>query len=354
MPRRRRSRQYYQQLALQEAAAAGIPGALFLSLIDAESGWNPNAGSSAGAIGLGQLMPGTAAGLHVNPYNPQQNLRGAATYLASMLRRFGSPELALSAYNSGPGGSESSGRIENIAETRNYVAKVMRLQSTYAKFDTGGNVGNAPMGHKPRRQGKGTPITSFLDAPPDVASITGVGPLTQRAVAGVVHDYELSRMSDSGQVTPKQMKNNPVVKAMKGNVPMFNNYGAPLGGKWRNGGGTAAHGSRAIGNWESDNAVDLLTPRGTPVYAMFNGTIGSQFGALNSRDPKMAGLRLHLLGKNNELYYAHLSRFAPGLHPGQRVKKGQLIGFSGTANGVDHLHLGYRNGNPDYLLNWWS
>src|SRR5262245_16695873 len=144
MPKRR-SRKYYQKLAMKVAAQEGVPAPLFMALIEAESGWNPNAGSSAGAIGLGQLMPGTAAGLHyqghaVNPYNPVENLHGSARYLASMLKKFGDPRLALSAYNSGPGGSESSGSIENITETRNYVAKVMRLQDTYAKFDTGGNV----------------------------------------------------------------------------------------------------------------------------------------------------------------------------------------------------------------------
>lgn len=97
-------------------------------------------------------------------------------------------------------------------------------------------------------------------------------------------------------------------------------------------------------NWESDNAVDLRMPVGTPLYAAFDGTIGNQFGSLGSGG-RFAGLRLHLVGKGDELYYAHLSKFAPGIKPGTRVRAGQLIGYSGSANGVPHLHLGDRNGN---------
>jgi len=110
--------------------------------------------------------------------------------------------------------------------------------------------------------------------------------------------------------------------------------------------GTPHSGTHTLGNWESDNAVDIGVPNGTPVYAMTNGTIGSQFGALNSSNPRMAGLRLHLNGGGNEYYYAHLSRFAPGISPGVQVQQGQLLGYSGSANGTPHLHLGWQSGNP--------
>jgi murein DD-endopeptidase MepM/ murein hydrolase activator NlpD len=60
----------------------------------------------------------------------------------------------------------------------------------------------------------------------------------------------------------------------------------------------------------------------------------------------MAGLRLHLNTKDNEFYYAHLSAFAPGIKPGAKVKRGQIIGYSGSANGSPHLHLGVRSGDP--------
>jgi len=105
--------------------------------------------------------------------------------------------------------------------------------------------------------------------------------------------------------------------------------------------GTPYSGTHTLGNWESDNAVDVGVPVGTPVYAVANGSIGSQFGALGSNNPRMAGLRLHLnSGGGHEYYYAHLSKFAPGIKPGSQVAKGQLLGYSGSANGTAHLHFG--------------
>lgn len=108
--------------------------------------------------------------------------------------------------------------------------------------------------------------------------------------------------------------------------------------------GQPYQGTHTLGNWESDDAVDIAMPVGTPLYAAFDGTIGSQIGALDSKSPRMAGLRLHLAGAGNELYYAHLSRLA--VAAGQKVKKGQLIGYSGSANGTAHLHLGSKAGDP--------
>ena len=96
-------------------------------------------------------------------------------------------------------------------------------------------------------------------------------------------------------------------------------------------------------NWESENAVDISTPVGTPVYAVTDGTIGSQIGSLGSGG-RFAGLRLHLVGGGNEFYYAHLSKLV--VHAGERVKAGQLLGYSGEANGVAHLHFASKTGNP--------
>ena len=91
-------------------------------------------------------------------------------------------------------------------------------------------------------------------------------------------------------------------------------------------------------NWESDNALDIATPVGTPVYAIADGTIGDRIGALNSSNPRMGGLRVNLFHNGGgRSYYAHLSRIT--VKAGQKVKKGQLLGYSGTANGVGHLHF---------------
>lgn len=102
------------------------------------------------------------------------------------------------------------------------------------------------------------------------------------------------------------------------------------------------------GNWESDNAVDIAAPVGTPVYAVADGTIGSQIGALNSSDPHLLGLRVHLVTQGNEFYYAHLSRLV--VKAGQHVKAGQLLGYSGEANGVAHLHFASENADPRSIL----
>jgi soluble lytic murein transglycosylase-like protein len=85
------------------AADTGLDPRLLAGLVWAESTFVPDAVSSAGAIGLAQLMPGTAAGLGVDPWDPAANVRGGAAYLSQQIDRFGSVELGLAAYNAGPG-----------------------------------------------------------------------------------------------------------------------------------------------------------------------------------------------------------------------------------------------------------
>jgi hypothetical protein len=104
------------------------------------------------------------------------------------------------------------------------------------------------------------------------------------------------------------------------------------------------HGKSAPNNWESRNADDIAVPSGTPVYAVASGTIGSQIGSLDSTDPKMAGLRVHLVTTGNEFYYAHLSKLV--VSAGQTVTAGQLLGYSGAATGVEHLHCASKKGDP--------
>lgn len=116
----------YSQLIASKAQKYGIPANVLTELVRAESGFNPNAKSPAGAMGLGQLMPGTARSLGVtNPYDPEQNLEGTAKYLSQQLKKFGSVPLALAAYNSGPGNVQKYGGIPPFKETRNYVNKIM-------------------------------------------------------------------------------------------------------------------------------------------------------------------------------------------------------------------------------------
>ena len=90
-----------------------------------ESGFNADAVSHAGAIGLMQIMPGTAEGLGVDPRDPLQAIDGAARYLRTQLNRFGSVELALAAYNAGPGAVERHSGIPPYEETTTYVSRVL-------------------------------------------------------------------------------------------------------------------------------------------------------------------------------------------------------------------------------------
>ena len=94
-------------------------------------------------------------------------------------------------------------------------------------------------------------------------------------------------------------------------------------------------------NWQSDNAWDFAFPFGTPLVAVADGVIGDKIGPISS-DPnsRFGGLRCYLKTADNEFYYAHLSEFAPGTKAGAHVKQGDVIGNSGAASGVNHLHLG--------------
>ncbi len=100
---------------------------LYRANIEVESAYRQDAVSSAGAIGLGQLMPATARDLGVDPRDSLQNLDGSARYLAMMLETFGDPRLALAAYNAGPDAVREHGGIPPYRETRNHVARVMAV-----------------------------------------------------------------------------------------------------------------------------------------------------------------------------------------------------------------------------------
>lgn len=107
--------------ARSAAQRNGIPEDLFLRLVQQESGWNPNARSVKGAMGLAQLMPQTARLLQVNASDPVQNLEGGAKYLRWQYEKFGDWRLALAAYNAGPGAVERYNGIPPYRETQNYV-----------------------------------------------------------------------------------------------------------------------------------------------------------------------------------------------------------------------------------------
>lgn len=116
----------WQERIAQLAAKYDLSPALLEALVWQESRWNESARSPVGARGLAQLMPATARAMGVDPDDPHANLEGGARYLRMQLDAFdGNLELALAAYNAGPGRVQKAGGIPAISETRNYVASIM-------------------------------------------------------------------------------------------------------------------------------------------------------------------------------------------------------------------------------------
>ena len=114
------------------AGEAGLDPQLLASLVRAESNFRPGAVSRAGAMGLTQLMPATARGLDVDePFDPAENLRGGARYLAGNLRIYGRVDLALAAYQAGKGAVRAAGGIPDSPTTRGYIDTVLGAWASY-------------------------------------------------------------------------------------------------------------------------------------------------------------------------------------------------------------------------------
>jgi len=166
-------------------------------------------------------------------------------------------------------------------------------------------------------------------------------------IAIAIYDYAI-KMKSKGKIQKTIAEGNPNKEdttdrgngtSVVGSEKFFN----PLGGvKWNNLGGVAGHKARPENNWQSDYAVDMGVPEGTPVFAPFSGKIVKE-GLLDSSDPKMAGIRVGLEGNTGySAYLAHLSSTI--VKVGDEVTGGQQIGLSGKA-GPPHLHFGMAKGS---------
>ena len=118
----------YRETVEQYARVYGVDSSLAAGVIHAESRFNSNAQSHRGAVGLMQLMPDTAAGLGVDPYDEQQNVEGGAKYLREMLDTFGGDvRKAVAAYNAGPAAVKAYGGVPPYPETQEYVDRVLDM-----------------------------------------------------------------------------------------------------------------------------------------------------------------------------------------------------------------------------------
>jgi hypothetical protein len=170
----------YRKLARQYAQQNGIDPDLFERQIGAESNFNPTAKSGAGAIGIAQIMPQTAAGWHVDPTNPEASLRAAAREMGNYQKKYGNYKDALVAYNAGPG------RVGKplFAETQAYVDKILNgAKSGAGAASLGAQTAPAGIqGVSSPANNMGTNVFDYLAATPPTATATG--PLQTQLQAG--------------------------------------------------------------------------------------------------------------------------------------------------------------------------
>lgn len=183
----------YRAAAVELAQKYGLDPNLFVRQIQQESGFNPEARSPAGAVGLAQLMPGTALDMGVMRIDPMQNLEGGAKYMRMLLDRYsGDYPKALAAYNAGMGNVDKYGGIPPFKETQNYVSIIF---------------GSAPMATQPGNTQQGGPAVDQYAQPPQQKGILSY--LTdpeKRAKLGLV----LSSLASTPNAGVQQMLTNKI------------------------------------------------------------------------------------------------------------------------------------------------
>lgn len=333
---------------VRAARQYGVDPTLAVAIALEESGGDPRAvGDSGSSYGLFQLHKGGALG-SLTPQQAFDPYRNASAVLSSWGRLGGGkgmdPRAALMQYYSRVGRGTS-----NEIPTQRALGRLSEARSLVG--GVGGSGAGAPQGLAERT------TTGSLGGGIDGKTLAALVAYSQQASAAALRGEmpDMKRLMElAGPLLAAHSSISPTTSTgapRTPNAPILapGSYGQPVAGQERII-GVPHQGTHTLGNWESDNAVDIAMPVGTPLYAMEDGTIGSQFGSLGSSSSRMAGLRLHLDGATDNFYYAHLSRFAPGIAPGTAVRKGQLLGWSGAANGVGHLHLASEQRDPRSYL----
>jgi murein DD-endopeptidase MepM/ murein hydrolase activator NlpD len=311
----------WRAVAIAAARAYGINPSIFTRQINQESGFNPNARSSAGAEGIAQFMPGTAAGMHINPLDPRQALFAAAKMDSGNLAKYGSWAQALSAYNSGRANAYLDPSFAGGQTTR-YVQDILG-----GKNNEGGGLGTLEL--PPTSDGKGGlgPLRSTLGP--------GLGMSAQEILASQLLGNQAMSLVNGG--SPLQiMQDAQLQSALQQNggplqipqVPLPNNSVFPA---------ARMHGTKAGGFLSGgfpykagrlDQGHDFQTSPGAPIIAPGDGVVVSV-----RSDPHGFGPAYPIVhfttgpyaGKN--VYIGHT---LAQVRPGQRFQQGQVLSHTGS------------------------
>jgi murein DD-endopeptidase MepM/ murein hydrolase activator NlpD len=321
------------RLATERAARKhGVDPAVLKALIQQESGFREGVKSGAGAQDIAQFMPATAKayGVTLGDGRVSDDLDGAARYIADNLKKTGGNyHQALSIYNSGKPDAYKDPSFAG-GQTYNYVRSIM----ANAKRD-----GGTPSKASTPSSSRSTTRTTTPGVDNSVAR--------SAAIAQFLGDKRADPVTFAMQV--RGLRDTPATTVQAPTKPYSEAIGTPGGsGRTPTGQrgkiiGTPNQGKHTLGNWQSDNAVDIAVPVGTPMVALQDGVIVKV-----RRHPqgagRFAGDQITVKGANgNEYFYAHGKA---RVKPGQRIRKGQSLGTTGSANGVAHLHFGQERGDP--------
>jgi murein DD-endopeptidase MepM/ murein hydrolase activator NlpD len=198
-------------------------------------------------------------------------------------------------------------------------------------------------------------------APGAVVVLRDFGLATGRWLTERVEQDVLSNETTLTLYKPLSPRKEPAHEIHEGDQPKHTPSGAkprttstgltyPLSTHGTKGGGPEDHAKRAFGNWQSDNAIDILVAQGTEVLAVDDAEIVKLGGAWRGGKGNPDGFNVTLKTDDNEWFYTHLRYRSPKLKVGGRVRAGDHLGGSGAANAVNHLHIACKTGNPVELL----
>jgi murein DD-endopeptidase MepM/ murein hydrolase activator NlpD len=357
----------YRAVARQAAQRYGLDPNVFERQIQQESGFQPGVRSRAGAIGIAQIMPGTAAGWHVDPTNPHAALDAAAKHMAGYVKQFGSYRDALVAYNAGPGAVGKP----LPAETRGYIATILngRTPST-GGVRSGGGATQTSSTHLVYQPGEAAPLLTTAPARKTVPVTAPAAP-SFAAKPPLPGAYQALQTPETGQdaSTPTQTRFNSgaalealqalqrsqAVTPASSSVVTLATKAAGVPGRVLKGAKTGDPVARltSVGGEHPTEGLagfparDYFAPAGSATVAPVSGKVVKLSGHPPSEGPIQGphgplGWSVYIQGSDGKTYYlTHMG--SRNVKAGQRVKQGQVIGTVanyakyGTPN---HIHMG--------------